>query len=325
MQQTQGRTQRTRVRGLRVSVLLLLVAVVPLMGVIVVTGTAVVEARAVSRRSTETEDLANRAVDVAKLDAAVFDEMVWTAITVVIEEIGVPESVVGDITGQDPSVELDKQIAVVDELVEHLGLSAVGRSLTEARTQSHRLRTVLGSYTEIARTIKARLSELLDGLSTASNGSSNSGPLTRSIDVLRIAVDTRGADAAQFYGYFAVVFDVRDAPSVELSRLISLRSAYKQGMASLGLASRDNEVLHEALRAVRVDTGLIGFHDAIDHLIGRELRRGVQPRGAELSFESLADNIDVSRPCTSRRRSRWSRTCGSSTLPRPASSTRALP
>ncbi len=91
-----------RIGGPRVAVILLLVAIVPLAGVGWVSWRAVREARDVEASAAVTEQYAEAAADLARLDGAMFDEMVWRAIGALVSSLEAPPDVVAAFLGADP-------------------------------------------------------------------------------------------------------------------------------------------------------------------------------------------------------------------------------
>ena len=125
-----------RLRGLRVGSILLLVALIPLLGMSALTLTSVQDARSVADAASWIEADAERAVALAKLDGAVFDEMVWMAIGSVSTTLGTTPEIITTFLGSDPDAEWRAAAARTDELVVLADRADIGEAMRSRASPS---------------------------------------------------------------------------------------------------------------------------------------------------------------------------------------------
>jgi diguanylate cyclase (GGDEF)-like protein len=285
-------TSRSRPRSCRVSFVLLLVAIVPLLGVGSVTWTTVQDARNVSEAASKTEVLAQSAVDLTKLDGAVFDEMVWTAVDRFAASLGVAPEQVESFLGYNLGPQLEAAVGRTDQLLTATGDTAAADAITAARMTDLDIRGVLNTYREITASIQLSLDAVLGELESEAKDSSDNDELLQAAENLQLAIDTRGAIAEQFYGYFATLFDFGDTPSVELGRLMVHRAAYQTILAELRVAAGDTPELLVGLDRIESDSGLAKFGVAVDDLIAKSVATGVPATAPPISVDSVVANLD---------------------------------
>ena len=148
---------------------------------------------------------------------------------------------------------------------------------------------ILVAYAEMSGELETSLTAILDRLSQAPVAS-DTGELVDSVRFLQLSVAVRRAVAEEFYGYFASVFEIRDAPSVEIARLVVSRGAYDESLRSLQTAAAATAELTATVSLVASDDGLRQFSDAIDTLIGQALTSGA-PAPVELTLGSMMANL----------------------------------
>ena len=277
-----------RLRGLRVGSILLLVALIPLLGMSALTWTSVQDARSVADAASWIEADAERAVALTKLDGAVFDEMVWMAIDSVSATLGTTPETITMFLGSDPDAALRAASARTDELVVLADRADIGEAMRAARESELQMGDILVAYAEMSRELETSLTAILDRLSQAPVAS-DTGELVESVRFLQLSVAVRRAVAEEFYGYFASVFEIRDAPSVEIARLVVSRAAYEDSLRALQSAAATAE-LTATVSQVASDGGLQQFSAAIDTLIAQALTSGA-PAPVELTLGSVMANL----------------------------------
>ncbi|MCB0997963.1 MAG: EAL domain-containing protein [Acidimicrobiales bacterium] len=277
-----------RVRGLRVGTVLLLVALIPLAGVGWSTWRSIDEARAVARAATSTERAAQATAALVEFDAAVFDEMVWAAMMSVIRTIDAPTELITTFLGSDPTADFAEVVARTDQLATAAGQLDALDALAVARATDIDLREMVVRYQAVIDPIRATLEAQLDDLATSRPGASGAR-LRDTVDLLEVAVRTRGAISQQFTASFAVRFDVRGAPADELRRLIGLRDDIERGLATL--ATAESTRLPDVLDAIAAEPNLASFSTSVEALVADGLSQGVPTVGAPVSLESIVGDV----------------------------------
>ena len=92
--------------------------------------------------------------------------------------------------------------------------------------------------------------------------------------------------------YFASVFDLRDTPAVEVSRLVSQRTEFDQDMQSLRTSAETDPTVRGLLDALEADGHLASFVDAIDALIDASFANGLPATAPAISLDSVMANYD---------------------------------
>jgi diguanylate cyclase (GGDEF)-like protein len=276
------------VRGFGVATVLFLVALIPLAGAARVSWGSIVDARAVTHAAARTEDLARQAVDLAELDAAVFDEMVAHAMGSVFVSLGVPVNVLSAAMGYDPIAQLAALEARTDELLGRVGRADVTDAVASARMAGPEVRVVVAAFGSVTAAIESPLATLLAELRTARSDAIDADRLVGAVRILEVAVDARAAMAQEFATYFSVVFDLRDAPAEELARLIELQVRYSDGVAELRALETSTPELHAALDALAADSSIRQFAAATDVLVARSLADGLPATGLPLTLDTVA-------------------------------------
>lgn len=281
-----------RVRGLRVSVVLFLVAIVPLAGIVVVTASSVREARELAARAKETEVHTIETVDTFRLRAALFDELVWSAMTSVVAELGVEPTLVSDVVGTDMEAEMEVRTAAVDDLLAELELDEVERALDLLRGSDLGMLATVDAYQGISLRVAEAARTSLDELSNVAGESVDASDLLTSLRVLRSAVDAQTASSEQFFGYFAAIFELRGTPAEEMATLIRLNGQFDAAVAELRRATDTSESLDRAVEEYRTAPAMQQFRRTIDRFIAGSLASGLAPVGRELNVEAVFADVD---------------------------------
>jgi diguanylate cyclase (GGDEF)-like protein len=286
------RMMQRRVRGLRVSTVLLLVAIVPLGGIIAVTAGSVREARNVSAQAAVTEDRTVQTVDTFRLRAAVFDELVWSAMISVVDQLGVEQQLVSDVVGTDMDAEMAIRQDAVDALLAELDLDDVERAITALRSSDIGMLATIDAYQGISQRIAEAARASLNNLSDESGESVDTSDLLAAMRVLRSAVDAQTASSEQFFGYFAAIFELRGTPTQEVSALISLNGQFDAAIAELRRSAGSSEMLDRAVEAYRTAPAMVDFRRTIDGFVAQGLADGLAPVGQDLSIEAVFADVD---------------------------------
>jgi diguanylate cyclase (GGDEF)-like protein len=277
---------------MRVSVVLFLVAIVPLAGIVVVTASSVREARELAARAEETEVHTIDTVDTFRLRAALFDELVWSAMTSVVAELGVEPTLVSDVVGGDMGAEMQARQRAVDDLLAGLDLDEVGRALEVLRGSDLGMLATVDAYQGISLRVAEAARTSLDELSNVAGESVDTSELLTSLRVLRSAVDAQTASSEQFFGYFAAIFELRNSPSVEVSTLIRLNGQFDAAIAELRRSADTSDSLGRAVEAYRTAPALQQFRRTIDGFVRDSLASGLEPVGRELNVEAVFADVD---------------------------------
>lgn len=280
-----------RVRGVRASWLLLVVALVPLIGVFVVTATTVRQASDTRETIARTEELAMRAVLTTQLDGALFDEMIWNAIDRLTGEIGLPEWMTTEVFGGVADGIVDSA-ARADEYATRLGDQELIAAIAEARAGTTSFAGSLDSFTEVRGTVGEQLDAVLSQLSETTGESGATARLRRGVDALRLGIELRAALADSYVQYFATIFDLRDAPAVELAGLISTRTQFVDAIEELSALVDDNNVLGAEISTILAAPALVVLGSATDELIAESLSSGLPDRGVAVEFGSFVGDGD---------------------------------
>lgn len=289
------RTDVTVVRrgsGLGIGSILLLVALVPLVGIGLITWTSVSDANEAARAGEATETLAARSFALATLDGAVFEEMVWGAINDVASMISVHPAMLEPVVGSNPVDSRRSAIDETDELLATLDLPVVERALQAARSLDGDLYTTVRAYGAVSELVEFSLDSTLTELTATSAGARDGADLARATLVLRHSIELRSSVTEGFFDYFASVFAVRDAPADELARLILARETYETNLQRLDTVSIEVPTLRGKVAQLVDDPVFGAYTSAIDGRIDEALATGVPPQGIELTLGTLIGNFE---------------------------------
>ena len=198
---------------------------------------------------------------------------------------------VGAFLGADPAAELAAASIRTDELLARVGDAEFESLIVAARGDGLDRHDVVERYGAATTAIEGRLVASLDDLTSTPRESASGLP--DAVDALELAVDARGAVAEEFDAYFATMFDLRDAPPVELERLIRARATFESSVRSLTAMADDAPSLARGIDVVASDEGLRQFDAAVDDLIAASLAGGVDQAPAELSLATVTMNLDA--------------------------------
>ena len=286
-----GPRGRGRIRGVRAGWLLLLVALVPMVGVVAATSVSVADAQQRRAEVRQLERTAQRAAELVAIDGALFDEMIWRVVDETGEALGFSSDMLGLLFGTDPEAELEAADASTDELLAPEQEHELRAAVEELRSQETDLAGRLHAYGRLRDEVRSELVAMLDELDDTSGVGAAADELREAIDLLEAGIGLRGAVADAYYGYFANVFDIRDAPVVELPRLVEIRADYRRWADVLGVYAAD-PVAGSEVDGVLSDAALVDVAAAIDALIERSVSAGVSDQAVELSFELVMGDID---------------------------------
>ena len=267
--------------------MLLLVALVPLIGVGSVTWTRVQQARAQRDRASATEAEARQVVHLARLDAALVAETNWRATRAVLAAIEFPPELVAKSLGVDIGHEADVAQTRVDELL--AGWSGrivdggrVRRQVDAARATSRDFPAALAEYDGIEADVRRPLLSALTSLIEAGQDGDPDG-LAATARRLRSAVELRTSVSRQMDAYFSVLFDVRDGPLAELTRLVRLQGELEAVLGELSAETPDSGAEHLALNRVEASEDLAFLRSSVDGLVGRSLVAGLPAHAPPLT------------------------------------------
>ena len=280
-----------RTRSPRIAAVLLLVAIVPLVGMGAATWRTISDARKTQLAATRTQETADQAVGLVRLQGAVFDEMVASAITEVAAEMEAPPALLAVFLGSDPTEQLELAQARTDGQLAEMGRPDAVAEIATVRIARTDLSGTLAGYREILSGVDDELTHAIADLSATTSGSSGASELARASRLLGSAIDARSAVAEEFYGYFATIFDLRDAPGVELARLIRSHAKYDASLEALAEGAIDQSALRSGVEQVEFDPGMLALNAAIDTLIADSLAAGVPPQAAPLSLDTVTQNL----------------------------------
>jgi hypothetical protein len=269
---------------------LLLVAAVPVAGVAGLTVHGIDGARSREQHAARVATLVHDAVELTKLDAAVFEELVWAAVDVVAATIGAPPEVIAAFSDEAPADALAAARARTDELLASVGHPSLATQVSAARVAGLERRRMADRYREVRVTVQSALAVVREGLASTPHGAT--GALPDALELLGIAVDTRAAVADEFDAYFSTSFDLRDAPAVEMARLIAARALFEDGLGRLEQFGRGSPELTYALEVLESDDTLHTFTAAVDALIAESISGGVPDRPPALTLATLSQQLD---------------------------------
>ncbi len=284
-------TTTRRTRGPRIGLVLLAVAAVPLAGIAGLTAHGVQGARSREHDAAQVADLVRDAVALTKLDGAVFEEMVWSAIDRMATSIDAPPDVVAAFFDADPATELQAARRRTDELLTPIGRPSLTTELLSARAPDVERRQMADRYAQVSEMIRDALTFVRQEL--ANTPRTSTGVLPRSLEALRFAVDARVAVSNEFNAYFSSVFDLRDHTAVELRRLIDAKASFEEAVSALVRIGRSWPSVASSVDGLQSDTDLRAFANAVDELITTSLRDGVSPVPVELTLEAISRHLDA--------------------------------
>lgn len=276
--------------GVRTSVVLALVALVPMFGTFTLAWQTVSAADVARSDAARTDELARDAIALVDLNSALLDEMVWAAIVQVASDLGASDAMLADFLSGDPAQGLADARARADDLLARVDRSDVARATEAARATTTEMGAVLLAYRDAMDVAAAPLDAALDNLSVTTTGA-KAEDLPDAARALRSALDARAAVADEFYGFFATLFDLRDAPGVELQRLIQARGRWQTSVAELTEAAQEQPELAGGVAQIVDDQGLEALDQAIDSLIGSSLEGNLPEQGAAVSLESILPQL----------------------------------
>lgn len=209
---------------------------------------------------------------------------------VVASDLKIPTSMMSTVVGGDPEAALMAATERADDASSDVDAALAG-ALIDARTDAVDLRTSLASYQMLMAAIEGRLNTAVTDLASTTSGRGETDALLRSTRSLGHAIDARSAVAESFYGYFASTFDLRDAPAVEVTRLIRSRARFDGAIASLRSASTESPSLRASVDATADGSPISALNGAIDALIARSIADGVPLASAPLSMATISSNV----------------------------------
>ncbi len=104
------RSTTTERRRPSIGVVLCLVAVIPVVGLAMFMVSSVRDARAAGQTADSAERLAQQAVALAELDAAVFDELIWASADAAVNAFEAPPGVLEAFVDEDPADVFDRMV-----------------------------------------------------------------------------------------------------------------------------------------------------------------------------------------------------------------------
>ena len=292
--------RRQQRRGFRTSTLLIVVAVVPLLGALLVGWQSV---RRTSEQSTATDaaELASqRAVDLARLESALFDEMVWRSVDVTTQSVGLEPDALDGILDAEAAGLLAEAERRLDEALAQVAPGDLdgepGEELQAVRADAPDLDAVLTGYRGLLEGVGERFDGVLESLAGSAVDSAG-GAVAESVAVLGMAVELRQVLVDQFYGYYASVLEVRDPVEEELIGLIGLRTRYREVTESLRSSAATPAGLLESLSSMEADPEFTTFGEGIETVISAALADGAGARrNGPLSYEAAVADFQFFTP-----------------------------
>ncbi len=281
-----GRVRRRR--GFGVGSVLALVALVPLLGVGVVTWQSVQDAEETRAAANDAVELGNSAVRLTQLEGAVFDEVTWLAIAAVTTSFGLDPAVFG-IEAEAGRAEAQRR---TDELLASIGDSSIWFEVAQVREEGLSLAGLISVFDRVAGLIDDRVDDAVDGLGRAPIAATDAAELQDSIQVLQASIEVRRAVSDSLFGYFATVFDLGDPPRAEFAKMIKLRERYLSGLDRLEESAAADPRLSEALMRVRTEPAILEFDDTIGGFLDDSIGEGIPEVAPPFSVAAIVGNMD---------------------------------
>lgn len=215
---TAGTPADRRARGgLRVGMVLMLVAIVPLFGIGLVSVWSVGDARRTSQAATAAAEAARQALRASQVEVALADEM-FLAI----------DAVVGAPGATEPRAARERTDGLIDA-----DDRVLAEALADARSAAADPVARLQLY-DAARLLSVDATDrALESLLWSITVANHDGRLLETSLGLVYLVDTQRAIAEQFTASVALAVDVRNSPRLELTRLIEQRGRLNTNLATL--------------------------------------------------------------------------------------------
>jgi diguanylate cyclase (GGDEF)-like protein len=270
--------------------LLIALAVLPL------AGTAWFAAREVGRTSearAESERMAERTeevVEATRLGSAILDERNWVLVARGIEEIGVPNALVTNITGIDPEDELRAARADVDRLAAAHGRSSITESIAAARIEPESMANAGDGFLEIEQELAVRNEAVLHELSVSAGDVSGGGDLVASLHILEYASEASESVSLQLVNYFATQFTGPGLYNADLGDLAAQQALHEQAMASLTDSVQIDTSTASVLASLQASAAAGVFLNEVSGLVETTTSAGSER--AELTSEAVFADLD---------------------------------
>ena len=272
----------TTARGIGARALLAVTVAIPLIGLAVATWPSVQRAHDLSDDALALEEAAVNVETLTRLDGALFDEMSLTVVKSIGDELGIPPELTASVFGEDPADGMAGAIAETDALIATGGLASVEAQLAEIRQAPGSMAEIQLAYGDLRAEVRDALDWWLADLE--SNPAGISPELGREVELLSSGIALRGALADAYYAFFGLLFDIRDAPATELTRLIEARSRMDTAIADLSAAADLDPAVDARFRPALESSALVTFGGVVDDLIADRTASGVPERGVELNL-----------------------------------------
>ncbi len=289
--EAEPRPRPARQRGLRVAAVLMSVAVVPLMGLAVMTWQSVDQARTAADQARQTEATATQAIRLAELNSALFDEMVWRIVLSGSAELGASPEMWSQFLDVDPIQRVEETSAAVNDLITPESQRA--NQLALARQSGLAMTTVLTRFDNVLTANEADLYGLLDKLAGANLTAPDGQPLSTKVEALGYAINLRTTLAEQFYAYFASLISVRGSAAEEIENLIVLKSHKTFNISALLDGASTNSTIPDTIAALQADESIIQFERDVEEIIANAFATEVPKTRPDFRLETLLTNVDM--------------------------------
>jgi diguanylate cyclase (GGDEF)-like protein len=281
--------------GVRIGVLLALLAVVPLGGA---AWFAAGEFRTASEARSQVDPLdesANRLIKLTELRTRVIDEQNWSTALLGLQVIGIDPDLASQLSSINIVGEYTDSTTAVDRLISELALSDLEADLARIRqnmSDVERMDELNLGFQQVERAVVELTEAELDILTGIAASVSDGAELMTSLRVLDAAGEARQSLAAQLIGYFTAQFsEIIDFDST-IETLVVQRSTFLAATAEIDrLAPPQSAVT--AIRAQITEEGESAeFGVAVDAQIASQL--SARGESTELDLSALIGQLEES-------------------------------
>lgn len=281
--------------GVRIGVLLALLAVVPLGGA---GWFAAAEYRAASEARSQVDPLgesAARLIKLTELRTRVIDEQNWSTALLGLEVVGIDPALAGQLSSIDINAEYSDARTAVDRLVGDLALPELEADLTQTRQNMddvERMDELNLGFKQIERAVVELAQDELDVLTGIAASVPNSEELATSLRVLDEAGEAHQSLAAQLIGYFTAQFsEVIDFDGT-IEALIVQRSTYLAATAEIDRLSPPQSAVTAIRTQIEEQGSAAEFGSAVDAQITTQL--SVDDARAQPDLAALIGQLEES-------------------------------
>jgi len=295
-----GKSSRLLGRGLNISIYLAALALLPLLGLFVLTGKTVASNANVVKQAEHIDREAVQLVELAVMRSDLIDERHWAGVEQSLVDLGVSAAFVGSITGIDIASYRTDAVSMVDSQAKRLTIDGLEADIAIARSgTSDDLNFVVSRYDKLEDALQERSSDDFDSIFMTAGEIRSADELVRTLRVLEQATIARQALGAQAVAFSQARFDAAADPVAETIVLDRALASYQNAIDELDRIVAEGSEVDNALEAIVTSPDSQTYFGHMRAQVRQSLVEGVrqdQSIEAALSdIETLSEVLQSSR------------------------------